>query len=126
MARILIVDDDIQVRKMLCKALERAGYETVAAPDGKVAMRLFRENPADLVITDLIMPEKEGIETIMELRRDFPQVKIIAISGGGIIEAEKYLYIAEKSGAQLTLAKPFTLRELLEAVQSLLEEREKS
>jgi CheY-like chemotaxis protein len=86
MALILIIDDDNQFRAMLREMLERTGYEFLEASDGKEGLKLYRENP-----TDLIMPEKEGIETIIELRRDFPDVKIIAISGGGQIDAEQYL-----------------------------------
>jgi YesN/AraC family two-component response regulator len=87
---------------------------------GKASMRLFREEAADLVITDIIMPDQEGIETIMELRRDFPEVKIIAISGGGRVRPDEYLHMAKTMGAHLTLLKPFEQQELLSAVQKLL------
>ncbi len=120
MARILIIDDDPQILDMLGQTLEREGHEVVDAPDGKEGLKLYRENPTDLIITDLIMPEKEGIETIMELRRDFPDVKIIAISGGGQIDAEQYLSMAQKLGAQRTFAKPVERDELLKAVRELL------
>ncbi len=120
MARILVIDDDDQIRAMLQQRLEREGHKVVSAGDGKLGMKLFREEPAELVITDIIMPEKEGIETIMELRRDFPEVKIIAISGGGKVSPDEYLHIAEKFGAHRTLAKPFGREELLKAVQELL------
>jgi len=120
MARIIIVDDDVQIRDMLRQMLERAGYEVVEAPNGKVALRLCREKPADLVITDLIMPEMEGVETIMKLRHDFPDVKIIAISGGGRAGLEEYLYSAEKLGALRTFTKPFNRKEIIAAVNELL------
>ena len=120
MARILVIDDDAQIRELLRVILERAGYEAVTAPDGKVGTRMYREEPADLVITDLIMPQKEGIETIIELRRDFPGVKIIVISGGGTIDAEEYLRMAKTLGAQRIFSKPFGMAEMLEAVQELL------
>jgi CheY-like chemotaxis protein len=103
--------------------LEGAGYEVAEAPDGTQGIRLYRQQPCDLVITDIIMPEKEGLETIRELRRDFPDVKILAISGGGRIRPDEYLPLAKKFGAHRTLAKPFEQKELLEAVQELLEER---
>jgi DNA-binding response OmpR family regulator len=106
MARILIIDDDVQILNMLRQTLEREGHAVVDAPDGNEGLRLFRENPTDLIITDLIMPEKEGIETIMELRRDFPDVKIIAISGGGRLDPGQYLSIAKSFGAQYTFTKP--------------------
>jgi len=105
---------------MLCQVLESEGYEVVVVPDGKEWLRRYRENPADLIITDLIMLEKEGIETIIELRRDFTDVKIIAISGGGQIDAETCLIMAKKLGAHYTFAKPFKLEKLLQAVEELL------
>ena len=120
MARILIIDDDEQILAMLRQTLEREGYEVVDASDGKEGLRRYRENPTDLIITDLIMPEKEGIETILELRRDFPDVKIIAISGGGRIDPGQYLSIAKSFGAQYTFAKPIERKELLKAVRELL------
>jgi len=101
--------------------LEREGYETITASGGKDGIKIHRENPADLVITDLIMPEKDGIEIIMELRRDFHDVKIIAMSAGGKIDSETYLQIAKTVGAIKTIAKPFDLREFLKTVQELLE-----
>ena len=121
MARILIIDDEAMIRDLLVRILEREGYETVTASGGKDGIKIHRENPADLIITDLIMPEKEGIETIMELRRYFQDVKIIAMSGGGKIDPETYLQIAKTMGAIETIAKPFDLRELLKTVQELLE-----
>jgi len=121
MAQILIIDDEATIRDLLIKILEREGYETMNASNGKEGIRLYRENPADLVITDLIMPEKEGIETIMELRRDFQDIKVIAMSGGGKIDPETYLQIAKTSGAIETIAKPFDLKAVLKTVQELLE-----
>jgi len=120
MARILIIDDDTQFLLMLCRMLEREGYEVIGASDGKEGIRLFSEKPCDLIITDLIMPEKEGIETIRELRRDFPQVKIIAISGGGRVGPEDYLKIAGRLGAVRTFSKPVPREELLRAVRELV------
>lgn len=120
MARILIIDDDVHILRMLRQTLERKGYEVIEASNGKEGIRLYREEPADLIITDLIMPEKEGIETIKELRRDFPQLKIIAISGGGRIGPEVYLSMAKKLGAMRTFIKPIAREELLEAVRELL------
>jgi len=120
MARLLIIDDDDQFRGMLRHMLEREGYEIVDAPNGKEGIRRYREDPADLIITDMLMPEKEGVETIMELKRDFPDVKIIAISGGGRIGPEEYLYVAKKIGALQTLTKPIGREELLKAVREIL------
>ncbi|MFO8084097.1 MAG: response regulator [Desulfobacterales bacterium] len=121
MACILIIDDDEQVRKVLRLTLIAAGFDVVEAQDGKIAMKIFQKNPeVDLVITDLIMPEKEGIETIIELRRDFPEIPIIAISGGGRIDPNDYLYLAKKLGAHKTLEKPFSRKEIIDAVNELL------
>ncbi|MDY6952940.1 MAG: response regulator, partial [Thermodesulfobacteriota bacterium] len=119
-ARILVIDDDVQIRRMLRKLLEGTGYEVTEAPDGRQGISLYRQDPCDLVITDIIMPDKEGLETIRELRRDFPHVKIVAISGGGRASPDEYLHMAKSFGAKRTLAKPFDQKELLEAVQELV------
>ena len=121
MARILVIDDDDQILRTLHQVLEMEGHEVVDASNGKEGMRLFREQGAGLIITDIVMPEKEGLETIMELRRDFPDIKIIAISGGGRVDPESYLTLAKGFGALRTLAKPFEREELLVAVRELLE-----
>lgn len=120
-ARILIIDDELLIRDLLVNILEREGYETVTAIDGNEGIRLYRENPADLIITDLIMPKKEGIETIVELHRDFQNVKVIAMSGGGVNDPDSYLQIAKTIGAVKTLAKPFNRKELLGAVKELID-----
>ncbi len=122
MKRILVIDDDVQVRQMLKQTLEREGYEVVDAADGAKGIRLYRDEPTDLVITDIIMPEKEGIETIIELKRDFPDVKIIAISGGGRVDPGHYLEIASRCGVDRTFSKPLDRVELLEAIQQLLDD----
>jgi DNA-binding response OmpR family regulator len=121
MARILIIEDDNEVRDYLESVLSRAGYDVVVASNGKDGVDLFRREPVDLVITDIIMPEKDGIETIMDLRRDHRGLKVIAISGGGRAEPENYLHSARLLGADRTMRKPFTNEEMLEAVGSLLD-----
>ncbi len=121
MARILIMEDDEFFRPVLRDMLAYEGYEVVEAPDGLKGMNLCREKPTDLVIADVIMPEKEGLEVIRELRRDFPQIKIIAMSGGGQIGPADYLTIAKKFGAHDTLMKPFTREILIRRVKRLLE-----
>ena len=120
MTRILVIDDEEQVRKTLHLILEQAGYEVIEAPDGSVGIELYRKNPTDLIITDLLMPDKEGLETIMEIRRDFPGAKIIAISGGGREGGLNFLSVAQKMGAAATLAKPFERKQLLDAVTKVL------
>lgn len=123
MKRILVIDDDRLVRHVLRQMLERRGYEVIDASDGKEGMKLYRQNPTDLVITDILMPEKEGVETIIELKRDFPDVKIIAISGGSShLDAKKCLSYLEGLGVSYKFTKPFDRKEFLEAVQELLVE----
>ena len=121
MAKILIIDDDIQFRKMLRQVLERAGYEVSEAEDGNEGTRVYETEPIDLVITDLIMPKKEGIETISELKKKYPYIKIIAISGGGRVGPESYLTFAEKLGALYTFSKPLDRDKVLEAVHELMD-----
>lgn len=116
MPRILVIDDEAPVRTLLQTVLERAGYEVVTAPDGKKGMRCHEMAPADLIITDIVMPDKEGIELIRELRQAEPDVKVFAISGGGRVAANPYLMLAEKLGALRTFAKPVKTDVLLEAV----------
>ena len=123
MARILIIDDDDQLRTMLRTMLEKVGYNDIEeAASGNMGMKLFRQHPFDLVVTDIIMPDKEGIEVITELRRDYPQIKIIAMSGGGRVGPHGYLEMAKCLGAGRTLAKPFNQSDLIDAVQELLNE----
>jgi DNA-binding response OmpR family regulator len=118
--RILVIDDDPVVRGMLVEMLRRAGYDVDDAEDGRAGMKRFRETPAALVITDVVMPEKEGLETLMELRRESPSVKVIAISGGGRVGPDAYLNSAKTLGAHGILAKPFGREELLAAVKTVL------
>jgi CheY-like chemotaxis protein len=120
MQRVLVIDDDEQVRALLHEILDRAGFEVLEASNGVEGLKLYRNQPADLVITDLIMPEKEGVETIMELRRQFPDARIIAISGGERTGGRDYLPIAAKLGARRTVAKPFSRQEILAAVHETL------
>ena len=120
MMRILVIDDDDQMRTLLRQVMEWAEYEVVEAADGREGMFKHRKQPVDLVITDLIMPEQEGLETITLLKREYPHVKIIAISGGGRIGPEAYLPAAQELGADKVFSKPFDVRELAEAVKELL------
>jgi DNA-binding response OmpR family regulator len=120
MQKILVIEDDSAVRLSLQMMLEDGGYKVKVAENGEVGIDLFREDPTDLVITDLFMPQKEGIETISELRRDYPGVKIIAISGGGQHIPGGFLVFARKLGAIHTFQKPIDNNELLEVVKSVL------
>ena len=119
-ARILVVDDNEALLSTASLVLSQAGYEVMQATDGAKALRLAAVESFDLSITDSIMPDREGIETIRELRLRFPSIKIIAMSGGGRGSATGYLAIARFQGALLTLSKPFTRQELLAAVTSVL------
>ncbi|HAG16545.1 MAG TPA: response regulator [Bacteroidales bacterium] len=118
--KIVVIDDDAQFRMMMVEMLERKGYEVYAAADGEEGIQLWESLSPDLVITDIIMPNKEGIETILELKRKNKAVKIIAISGGGRTNAQDNLRSAKLLGASLTLAKPFESAELMAAVVKLI------
>jgi DNA-binding response OmpR family regulator len=122
MARILVIDDDDKVREIMIKVLQGAGYEVDGAPEGNTGLSLFRKNSYNLVITDLIMPEKEGLQTIMELRTEAPDLKIIAISGGGRIGPDDHLRAAAAMGACEVFKKPFSIHKLTAAVKRILEE----
>lgn len=120
MKRILVIDDDEFFREMLHVMIEREGYAVDEAEDGEVGLQKHKENNYDLIITDLIMPNKEGIGTIIELRTDYPNVKIIAVSGGGRLVPNNFLDIAEKLGAHKTLTKPFERKELISSIHELI------
>ena len=121
MARILIIDDEELVRMTLSQTLEPDGHAVFTASDGEKGIAEFREIQADVVITDILMPNKEGIETIMELRRIDPDVKIIAISGGGRMQNSSFLDMAQQLGANAVLKKPFETQVLRDTVFACLE-----
>ena len=120
MKHILLVDDDDLSRGAVHKMLERSGYDVRSTGIGQEALAWYRREPADLVITDLIMPDTDGLEMIQELRRINPAVRVLAISGGGRVDAEEYLSVARKFGAVEVLPKPFTAPELKQAVEAAL------
>jgi DNA-binding response OmpR family regulator len=122
MARIILLEDSNSLRGILKKTLEYEGHEVLEAQDGKAGERLYREGCPELVITDIVMPNKDGIETIIELRRDFPGIKILAISGGGRLGSELYLDMAKSLGAHDILGKPFKQKDLVESVRKLLKQ----
>lgn len=121
MPLVMVVDDDVQIRQLLGQVMRRQGYEVIEADDGDVALRLFRERPADLVITDLLMPNKEGLELIQATRQIAPDVKLIAFSGGGRFDQGAVLKFAEGFGADRVFTKPVPLAELQKAVAELLD-----
>ena len=120
MARALVIEDNAPFRTMLRLALAQLGHEVVEARHGKEGLALQRKAAVDFVITDLLMPEMEGIETIIALKRQAPKLKIIAISGGGKAPADDYLEIAARVGATCTLVKPFSAKALAAAVETVL------
>jgi len=124
MARILVIDDDRLLREAVRGLLESARYDVIEAADGDAGLRLYREQGADLVLVDIFMPERDGLEVIRTLRAKAPQALIIAMSGGGRLVKVDLLQAAARFGASRTLAKPFEPRTLLSAVHGLLHQRE--
>src|SRR5687768_15157073 len=120
--QILVIEDDFAVRELILQTLSRAGYEVIAAGDGVEGLNLFREKNPSLVITDIVMPQKEGLQTIIELRQEAPDVKVIAMSGGGRYCNADYLKLARKFGARRTVSKPFMRDEMLAVVREVLAE----
>lgn len=118
--RILLVEDDEPTRKILAKLLAQHGYKVAEASNGRAAMDQIQHTPTELVITDMMMPEMDGMEMIVSLRRIYPGVKIIAISESGLGPAENSLKIARALGAQKTLVKPLDAEHLISAVQEVL------
>ncbi|MBF0100280.1 MAG: response regulator [Desulfobacterales bacterium] len=118
--RILIIDDEEQIRKMLSLMLTNEGYDVEVASNGNEGILCYQKHPADLIMIDIIMPEKEGIETIRELIKDYPSVKIIAMSGGGRVDPDAYLHLAKYMGASKCFSKPIDKPVLLQAIQELL------
>src|SRR5207247_2579368 len=122
-ARILVMDDDGMLRGAIRIALEAAGYEVLEAADGHAGLRLQREQGADLVLVDIFMPERDGLEVIRALRAEHPQPTIVAMSGGGRTGQIEVLEAAAALGASRTLVKPFEPRQLLKVIRELLGER---
>jgi len=120
MAQILIIEDNIEFRNVLKEMLARQNYEVIVASDGEEGTRLYEEALPDLVITDLIMPNKGGMRTISDLKEKFPLVKIIAISGGGELEAEQYLNASKSLKADRVFKKPFANEALIDAIKELI------
>lgn len=120
MISVLIIDDNNDFRELLKEVLEKSGYKVYDASNGDDGIKLYREKRADIVITDMIMPEKEGLETMIELRAEFPDVKIIAISGDGFEEPVNYLDGAKLIGGALcTFTKPFAMKDMIDAIEEI-------
>ena len=122
MPSILVVDDEEQIRQLIRETLEQAGFHVTEARDGKEALRQYRLAPADVVVMDILMPDQDGLETTATLRREFPKVKVIAITGGSdMIGILNFLDVAKMLGAHRTLQKPFEMKTLIEAIQAELQ-----
>jgi len=119
MAKILIIDDDVGMRRTASRILRRGGHKVVEAGDGVEGLCIFRTELPDIVVSDIVMPKKEGIETIVELRRENPALLILAISGN-LTGSTNYLRFAERLGANRTLAKPFRAADLLREIDNLM------
>lgn len=126
MKRILVIDDDIMTLEVIRKILEAEGYQVVTALNGQKGLDAFRQNPVDLVITDLVMPVKDGLRTIMELREEDQALPIIAISAGGAIAKERYLTAAQYMGDITAIPKPLKRKEIVQTVKRLLQQKDPS
>lgn len=122
MAKILVVDDDPECAALLEAVCQEMGHDVVSAQDGESALRKVRSEAFDVVVTDVLMPEKDGLELLREIRQELPGVKVIAISGGGLLYAEDCLRMAKTFGASQVMLKPLDVRKLQEAIKSLLGE----
>ena len=120
MARILVIDDEPSVLDVLRKILQMEGYEVITAANGEEGLELFRQISCDLVITDMVMPAKDGLQTILDLRKEKPDLPVIAMSGGGTISKERYLVVAGYLDRVITIPKPFSVESITEAVTKLL------
>jgi YesN/AraC family two-component response regulator len=120
MARILVIDDELSISVMIKRMLEKAGHEVATASNGNEGLKLFETFQPNLLITDIVMPEKEGLELIIDLRKKNPDLKIVAISGGGRFQYEGYLTSAKHLGANLVFQKPLDHREFIKGISDLL------
>lgn len=122
MANVLIVEDEEFIRNMLSQVLRGLGHVIHKASDGDDALKILSETPIDLVITDIIMPNREGLETIQDIRTTWPDIKIIAMSGGGRVGNMNYLDMAKKIGASAVLKKPFSMKQLQGAISEIFDQ----
>ena len=124
MKRVLVIDDEAAARQLIRRILERDGYQVVEARNGEEGIEAFRREPCDLIITDLVMPVKDGLKTILEVREQSPNMPILAVSGGGAIAKERYLSAAGYIEGVETLAKPFSREDLLDLVRRMVGDEE--
>ena len=121
MKRILLIDDDEGARQLSRQILELAKYKVVSACNGIEATDILKKSVFDIIITDIVMPDKDGLEIIRDVRKQYPDTKLIAVSGGGNVSGVEYLNIARLFGAQITLEKPYSDVQLLKAISKVLE-----
>lgn len=121
--RILVIDDEPTALDLLRRILEMKGYEVAVATNGQEGVESFQQHPCDLVITDMVMPIKDGLQTILDLRMEAPELPVVAISGGGTISKERYLAVAGYLDRVITIAKPFAIEQIIEAVEKLLQDQ---
>ncbi len=124
MARIIVIDDQEPIRRVVRRALEKEGHEVLEASDGEIGEQLLERSPADVVITDIFMPGQDGIVTLRQIRKRFPAVKVIVISGGDSSGMLDLRQDAELLGAVKSLQKPFTAREIMDVVRDVLKQKE--
>lgn len=119
MARILVIDDQKEILDLLRRYLTATGHEVVTADSGHAGRKLFEQSPVDVVVTDIFMPDQDGLEMIMAMRRHYPEVKVIAISGGGTLGNIDILQAAQRLGASAVFEKPFDLVQLADKIRAL-------
>jgi DNA-binding NtrC family response regulator len=122
MARVLVIDDDLQLRKLICKILVTEDHEAYDAANGIEGLELIEKKPFDLVVTDIFMPGEDGLGTIMEISKNYPQIKIIAMTGGGSVKDVDFLKLASNLGARKVFQKPIDMAVFLTAVNDILQE----
>ena len=122
MARIVVIDDQEPIRRIVRRALENVGHQVLEADDGEVGMTMLAGEPIDVVITDIFMPGMDGIQTLREIRKRYPEIKVIAMSGGDSTGLLDLRHDAELLGAMKSLQKPFTARAVVELVRAVLEQ----
>lgn len=122
MSTVLVIDDHRPFLEMMSQVIRREGYDVMEATDGAEGLRLCEKQPPDVVVTDILMPEKDGLEAIRDFKRDYPNMKIIAVSGGGSSVQIDYLPLAKKMGADSVLHKPIEPAEMIEALKGILDD----
>ena len=122
--KVLILDDDLELAQSLKEILSDEGYQVDVASNGREGIRLQSANPYDLIVTDIVMPEEDGLEVIMWVKESYPETKLVAISGGGYFDSRDYLLMAKELGASFVLCKPFEVKTLKAGIKRILDVKE--